>query len=65
MRTDGLDHVGGEPVMVTHWVRGQESLDVLSPYPSRVAMLGLGNGVGTPPEGIEAPLVVVSGFEEL
>jgi len=65
MRTDGLDHVRGEPVMVTHWVRGEESLDVLSPYPSRVAMLGLGNSVGTPREGIEAPLVVVSGFEEL
>jgi carboxypeptidase Q len=51
--------------MVTHWVRGPESLEVLSPYPSKVAMLGLGNSVGTPPEGIEAPLVVVSGFEEL
>jgi carboxypeptidase Q len=65
MRADSLDRVRTEPVMVPHWVRGPESLDVLSPYPSTVAMLGLGNSVGTPPEGIDAPLIVVSGFEEL
>ena len=65
MRADSLDRVRSEPVMVTHWVRGQESLEVLAPYPGKVAMLGLGNSVGTAPEGIEAPLIVVSGFEEL
>ena len=48
MRADSLDRVHGELVMVTHWVRGQESLEVLSPYPTKVAMLGLGNSVGTP-----------------
>ena len=28
-------------------------------------MLGLGNSVGTPPEGLEADLLVVSGYDEL
>ena len=65
MQKDGLDHVHAEPVMVPHWVRGSESLEVTAPYPSRLAMLGLGNSVGTPRGGIEADLLVVSNFDEL
>ncbi len=54
-----------QPVMVPHWVRGEESLDVVSPRPRELPMLGLGNSVGTPEGGIEAPVVVVSSFDEL
>ena len=29
MRRDGLENVHGEPVMVTHWVRGTESAELV------------------------------------
>jgi carboxypeptidase Q len=65
MRGDGLDNVHGEPVMVPHWVRGDESATLVSPRAVPLRMLGLGMSVGTPPEGITAPVFVVSSFEEL
>src|SRR5918993_4677390 len=65
MKKDGLENVRKEPVRVPHWVRGNESLEIVAPYPSGLVMLGLGNSVGTPAEGIEAELLVVRTFEEL
>jgi len=65
MRRDGLDSVRGEPVMVPHWVRGSESLDLVEPRRARLPMLGLGGSVGTPPGGITAPVLVVGSWDEL
>jgi carboxypeptidase Q len=65
MKTDGLDNVRAEPVKVPHWVRGQESAEITSPHRSALAMLGLGNSIGTPAGGIEAEVVVVRTFAEL
>lgn len=65
MRADGLENVRGEPVMIPHWVRGNESLEMISPRFERLRVLGLGTSIGTPPEGITAPLLVVSSFDEL
>ena len=65
MKNDGLENVHAEPVKVPHWVRGQESVEITSPRPRPLVMLGLGNSVGTPPEGIEAEILVVRTFEEL
>jgi hypothetical protein len=65
MRGEGLDNVRLQPVMVPHWVRGAESARLLAPVERELSILGLGNSVGTPPEGIEAPVVVVGSFEEL
>ena len=65
MKKDGLENVRKEPVKVPHWVRGKESLEIVAPYPSALVMLGLGNSVGTPADGIEAELLVVRTFEEL
>ena len=65
MKKDGLDNVRGEPVMVPHWVRGNESAELMSPRYRKLPMLGLGGSIGTPPEGITAPVLVVSSWEEL
>ena len=65
MKRDGLDNVRGERVMVPHWVRGNESLEMTSPVAQTLAMLGLGNSVGTPPGGITAEAIVVRSFDEL
>jgi carboxypeptidase Q len=65
MKQDGLEHVRLEPVKVPHWVRGRESAELVSPFPGELVMLGLGNSVGTPPEGIEAEVLVVTSFQQL
>lgn len=65
MKKDGLENVHTEPAKVPHWVRGKESLDIVAPHPDRLVMLGLGNSVGTPAAGIEAPVLVVRTFQEL
>jgi len=65
MRADKLANVRGEPVMVPHWVRGAESATLVSPRSAPLHMLGLGNSIGTPANGITAPVLVVGSFEEL
>lgn len=65
MRRDGLENVRGEPVMVPHWVRGEESAMLVKPRATRLNMIGLGRSIGTPPAGITAPVIVVSSFDEL
>jgi carboxypeptidase Q len=65
MKRDGLDNVRAEKVMVPHWVRGEESLEMLTPVSRKLQMLGLGNSIGTPAEGISAAAIVVRDFAEL
>ena len=65
MKRDGLENVHTEPVTVTHWVRGTEFAELVSPRRMPLRMLGLGRSVGTPPAGITAPVLVVRSFAEL
>ena len=65
MGEDGFSNVRGESVEVPRWVRGNESLLLLSPSPRECPMLGLGGSVGTPTDGIEAEVLVVNSFEDL
>lgn len=65
MRRDGLANVRKDPVMVPHWVRGAESLELVSPRRMSLPMLGLGGSIATPPGGITAEVMVVGTFEEL
>jgi carboxypeptidase Q len=65
MKRDGLDNVRKEKVMVPHWVRGDESLEMLTPLAQKLSMLGLGNSIGTPAEGITAETITVRNFDEL
>ncbi|MCH8966485.1 MAG: M20/M25/M40 family metallo-hydrolase [Planctomycetes bacterium] len=65
LKRDGQERVRLEPVTVPHWVRGRESLTMLQPRATPLAMLGLGGSVGTPQAGITAPVVCVADKEEL
>jgi hypothetical protein len=70
MKKAGLQNVQIQPVMVPHWVRGNESATIT--YKGEAGtiikplhMLGLGMSVGTPKGGITAPMVFVHDFAEL
>lgn len=65
MKKDGLERVRTEKVMAPRWVRGQESLEIIDPPHHVIPMLGLGGSVATPPEGLEAEVMVVSTMAEL
>jgi carboxypeptidase Q len=65
MKADGLQNVRGERVMVPHWVRGAESIDLVKPRAAPLRMLGLGGSIATPKNGITAPVLVVNSFDDL
>ena len=65
MKADGLENVRKEPVMVPRWVRGTESAEIVEPGRHQLTMLGLGGSVATPPEGIEAEVMVVASYGDL
>ncbi len=61
---DGM-RVTKQKVMVPNWKRGNESATLLAPRKERLEMLGIGNSIGTPPEGITAEVIVATDFDEL
>ncbi len=54
-----------EPVRVPRWVRGEERATLLEPTERDLPILGLGMTVGTPPEGVEAEVLVVGSWDDL
>jgi len=48
MKKDGFDTVYTEPVKVPHWVRGNESLTLNTPFSKNISVLGLGGTIATP-----------------
>lgn len=65
MKKDGFKNVRGEAVKVPRWIRGRESVEMIAPRHRKLPMLGLGGSIGTPPDGITAEVLVVSGFDDL
>jgi carboxypeptidase Q len=65
MKRDGLENVHAEPTLVPKWVRGRESAEIVEPAHHAIAMLGLGDSVGTPAAGIQADVLVVRSLDDL
>lgn len=65
MKKDSLDGVRGEPVMVPRWVRGTESIELVSPRRQVLPMLGLGGSIATPAQGITGDVMVVTSYDDL
>ena len=62
---DGLDNIHGEVVNVTHWIRGKEWAQLLSPREYSMGITGLGHSMGTGNGSITADAVVMRSFDEL
>lgn len=57
LRTLGLQNVRTQEVLVPHWVRGEASAEIVSPWPQPLVAVALGGSIGTPDDGIEAEVV--------
>lgn len=64
LRADGLQ-VALEPVDVPVWERGLGHAEVRAPLVEPLPVLALGGSVATPEGGVEAPVLVVSSFDDL
>ncbi|XP_044757115.1 carboxypeptidase Q-like isoform X1 [Coccinella septempunctata] len=65
LKTENLENVHAEPVLLQSWVRGKESATLLFPRRQNLPILGLGNSIGTSPDGITAEVLTVQSFDEL
>ncbi len=61
----GFKNVHAEPFTILAWFKGVETAEVTAPFPQPLVITGLGRSVATPPDGIEAEIVIFRTFEEL
>jgi Zn-dependent M28 family amino/carboxypeptidase len=61
----GFSNVHAEPFPIWAWFKGIETAEVTAPFPQPMVITGLGGSVATPPEGIEAEIVLFPTFEAL
>jgi carboxypeptidase Q len=64
LRADGFD-VRLEPVLVPHWVRGEETAEIAGANPQRLLVTALGGSVPTPDDGVTGEIVVADGLAAL
>jgi carboxypeptidase Q len=65
LERDGHEHVRAEPAMVPHWIRGEESGELVAPIRRPLRLLALGTSAGTRRGGLTADVVAVASLEEL
>ena len=61
----GFQNVHAEPFTILGWFKGEETAEVTAPFPQPLVITGLGRSVATPPQGIEAQIVIFRTFEDL
>ena len=67
LQAAGADKVVLQQCMVPHWVRGgkDEAIVTLQSKKQSLDVLALGNSVGTGPQGVTAPVLLINSFDEL
>ncbi|HWF78484.1 MAG TPA: M28 family peptidase [Caulobacteraceae bacterium] len=61
----GFSDVHVEPFPITAWIRGPEEAEIVSPHPQKLAIIGLGGSVPTPPEGVEGEIALFHAYADL
>ena len=65
LKSLGFRNVHIETYRMPVWLRGEESAEVVSPFPQKLKLVALGNSGATPPAGITAPVVVFPTYGDL
>ncbi len=61
----GFKNVRIETYPMPTWVRGDETAEVVSPFPQKLRLTALGNSGATPAQGLTAPIVFFKSFADL
>jgi Zn-dependent M28 family amino/carboxypeptidase len=61
----GFENVHAEPFATRAWIRGAESAEVVSPYPQKLRILGLGGSPPTPEGGLTAEIAVFPTYQAM
>jgi hypothetical protein len=61
----GFANVHVEPFPITAWIRGPEDAEIISPHLQKLAIIGLGGSVPTPPEGVEGEIALFHTYADL
>ena len=61
----GFKNVRVETYRMPVWLRGEETAEIVSPYPQTLKLVALGNAGATPAEGITADVVVFKTYGDL
>lgn len=61
----GFENVRQESFTMTGWLRGEEKAEITGPSPQPLVVTSLGTSVATPPEGIEAEVVIFPRYADL
>jgi hypothetical protein len=61
----GFKNVHAEEFPKPSWERGEEEASIVSPYPQKLAIIGLGDSVPTPAEGIDADVIVFKSYADM
>ncbi|CAN5341264.1 M28 family metallopeptidase [soil metagenome] len=65
LRELGFENVRAENVEVPHWERGSINVRITEPFPQPLVATALGGSIGTPEQGVEAPVLQVADIAEL
>ncbi len=61
----GFKNVRIETYQLPVWQRGTESAEIVSPYPQKLRIVGLGNSGATPPAGLTLPVTYFASYNDL
>lgn len=62
---EGFENIREQLVTVPHWIRGEESLEMIQPRKYKLNFIGIGQSVPTPENGISGEAIVIKDFDEL
>nr|WP_294851554.1 M28 family peptidase [uncultured Sphingomonas sp.] len=65
LKSLGFTNVRIETFPLPVWTRGQESAEILSPFPQKLAVAALGNSASTGAQGISGQIVAFNSVDEL